>query len=424
MKIFFLVLFIYSSACFAQVETLGTKSARLQQPSFYHDILNFASTDTSQTRVDVFVQVPYPEIKFVKTDTGFIANYTVTVSIFDEKKEKLALEKLWSAKVEASDYTQTVLRNNYDLSLKSFNLKPDKYFFRVAVEDNESKKIYLAENSFIVRNLNKKSALSDFIIVSSQSSVAGANKITPNISRNVATQKNGLPLFYELYSDSTLNEQINYVILNKNKDTVFSANEKRSVKKGRNQIFYTIKAEALPMGEYTVYVSVKNEKGETLDNVGKNFVSQWTGVPTNIKDLDKAIEQLIYIAKGSELKYIKEGKDNTEKAKRFMEFWKKKDPSPATEENELFNEYYGRIAFANEKFTRYTEGWRTDMGMVYIILGPPTNVDRHPFDYNSKPYEIWQYYELSKQYIFVDYNGFGDYRLITPLTDTDYRFRN
>ena len=106
-----------------------------------------------------------------------------------------------------------------------------------------------------------------------------------------------------------------------------------------------------------------------------------------------------------------------------MDFWKKKDPTPGSERNEIFEEYYRRVNYANEAFSHYVEGWRTDRGMVFIILGPPNNVDRHPMDFDAKPYEVWQYYDLSKDFIFMDETGFGDYRLITPLYGDYYRFR-
>ncbi|MFW6348738.1 MAG: GWxTD domain-containing protein, partial [Cyclonatronaceae bacterium] len=38
--------------------------------------------------------------------------------------------------------------------------------------------------------------------------------------------------------------------------------------------------------------------------------------------------------------------------------------------------YYQRVVEANMQFTSFKEGWKTDMGMVYIIFGPPWYVDR------------------------------------------------
>jgi hypothetical protein len=51
-------------------------------------------------------------------------------------------------------------------------------------------------------------------------------------------------------------------------------------------------------------------------------------------------------------------------------------------------------------------------------------VDRHPFEVDSKPYEIWAYYELNYSIVFVDETGFGDYRLQTPIWEIYQRLRN
>jgi hypothetical protein len=58
------------------------------------------------------------------------------------------------------------------------------------------------------------------------------------------------------------------------------------------------------------------------------------------------------------------------------------------------------------------------MGMVYVIFGEPSNIERHPYDMDQKPYEIWDYYDINRQFVFLDNTGFGDYRLITPIWDT------
>jgi GWxTD domain-containing protein len=146
-------------------------------------------------------------------------------------------------------------------------------------------------------------------------------------------------------------------------------------------------------------------------------------MPITIVDLDKAIDQMRYIARDSDLDYIRAGGDAEEKRKRFVEYWAKRDPDPTTPRNELLEEYYRRVDFANKNFAHYLEGWRSDRGMVYIRFGPPENIERHPFDINTKPYEIWYYYQLQREFIFVDETGFGDYRLRYPTTDLWGRIR-
>lgn len=417
------LLLLVSQSVNAQVETADQPDETRSLPKFYQDFLNFYAPDSATTRVDAFIQVPYNQIQFVKSDKGFTASYTVTISVFDENREKLVVEKTWNEEVNEKDFEQTNSQNNYNLSFKSFYLHPGNYIIRSSVEDKESKKEYSTENPFTVKSLEVPLALSDVIFISKMSEAGDAKKILPNVSGNVATQKDGVPVFFEAYSDSARDVRMEYIITNDKRDIVFQSNESQHLDSGKTQIFHTIKDSSISLGKYLLTISLLNNKGVVVASTNKGFYSRWSGVPSTVKDLDLAVDQMVYIASQSELDHIKDAKTKEEKTKRYLEFWKKKDPSPSTEENEVFNEYYRRIEYANQHFSHYVKGWKTDRGMVFVLLGAPNNVDRHPFDVDSKPYEIWQYYQMNKQFVFVDETGFGDYRLITPLYGDDYRYR-
>ena len=110
----------------------------------------------------------------------------------------------------------------------------------------------------------------------------------------------------------------------------------------------------------------------------------------------------------------------------FIEsFWRKRDPDPSTPDNEVKLEYYKRIAQANKLFsTSGLAGWRTDRGRIYILLGPPKEVQR---DFGGQgsglsaftgPKETWQYWNLpnpklpyNMEFVFVDRFGTGSYVL-------------
>jgi len=51
----------------------------------------------------------------------------------------------------------------------------------------------------------------------------------------------------------------------------------------------------------------------------------------------------------------------------------------------IIRSYYKRVEEANDFFTTYKEGWKTDKGMVYIIMGPPARVQR------NRTREVWLY---------------------------------
>ncbi len=426
MKTLFLIaLQVILTALFiqAQVEDATESNAYNQRPKFFQDFLEFSAGKKDLTRLDAFVLVPFTTVQFVKSNKGFNGSYSVTISVFDKDKEKLIEEKSWNENISAKDFNETTNKENYNLNLKSFYLQPGDYVIRTAVEDKESSAEYPKEVKLKIRDFSGELAISDIMLLDKRVKEEGKNKISPNVTGNVALQKDGLPIFFEIYSKEPQKLNIDYKVLDRRKDPIYKNIELKNIDTGRTQIFYTIRDSSFSLGLYNLKIELKDSANKTLASITRPFYSRWAGIPSTISDLSKAVEEMVYIASPSDIAEIKSAKTKDEELKRFLAYWKKMDPTPGTGENEIFDEYYRRVAYANEHFSHYIPGWRSDQGMVFILLGPPDNVDRHPFDIDSKPYEIWQYYTLNRSFIFVDETGFGDYRLITPLTGDLYKFR-
>jgi len=133
---------------------------------------------------------------------------------------------------------------------------------------------------------------------------------------------------------------------------------------------------------------------------------------------------------------------NDEERDAFIEnFWQRRDPTPDTEENEFKEEHYRRIAYANEHFAAGRAGWRTDRGRIYIVFGPPDEIEAHPSGgtYNrpmeegggetsTYPFERWRYRYMetlnssNKQEVwieFVDTCMCGDYHISMDPNEKD-----
>jgi GWxTD domain-containing protein len=422
-KIKLIGLFVILVIAFTQVTNFAQKQEA--KVKYYQDFMSFKG-DNEKTRLDVFIQVPYNAVQFVKTGQGFEAAYSVTVSVFDEEKKNLITEKIWNEKIIAISFELTTSPENFNLGHRSFELTPGNYLIRTSITDKDSKNEYSSENKIPIKELIASPSLSDIMLISRRTIVEGNSKIIPNVSRNIVTDKDPLSMFYEIYSDTSANLFMDYEIIDDQEAQVLKTSEKINIKAGNNQVFHNIDSLTLNLGKNLLKITLRDSSGKVYDASVKSFVSRWAGVPVTLTDLDKAVDQMIYLANPEDLSLINSADTRQEKAKRFVAFWKKQDPNPADDFNPVFNEYYNRVNQANENFTTYSlEGWRSDRGMVLIILGSPDNIDRHPFEYYAKPYEVWQYYNLNKQFLFVDYTGFGDYRLdpSTPLYGDLYRFR-
>ena len=422
-KLIFYLIIISSGICLAQVEHYSKKPEL--KVKYYQDFLSFKG-DEGKTRVDVFIQVPYNAVQFVKTGQGFEASYSLAVSVYDQDKQNLITEKIWNEKIVALSFELTSSPENFNLGHRSFELAPGIYTIQTSLTDNDSKNQYDSESKYEVKSFTSMPSISDIMLVSKKTIVDGNTKIIPNVSRNILTDRDNLSTFFEIYSDTALSLIVDYRILDEEEIEISDVAKKVDLNKGITQVFNSIDSLNLNLGNYLVKISLLDSSGKVYSYSVKSFVSRWFGVPNSITDLDKAIDQMVYIASPEDISYIEDAPDQMEKAKRFVAYWTKYDKNPSDSYNPVFNEYYSRVEMANANFTTYSlEGWRSDRGMVFIILGSPDNIERHPFEYYAKPYEIWQYYNLNRSFLFVDNTGFGDYRLdpSTPLYGDLYRFR-
>jgi GWxTD domain-containing protein len=127
-----------------------------------------------------------------------------------------------------------------------------------------------------------------------------------------------------------------------------------------------------------------------------------------------------------------------EEREQFIEgFWYRRDPDPDTDVNEYREEYYQRIAYANEHYTSGIPGWKTDRGRIYITFGKPDEIESHPsggsYDRpawegggstSTYPFENWWYRYIEGvgsdvEIEFVDPTGSGEYRIARSPDEKD-----
>lgn len=135
-------------------------------------------------------------------------------------------------------------------------------------------------------------------------------------------------------------------------------------------------------------------------------------------------EKARLIMSKEEIQIYKHLPDKEAKEKFIVEFWKKRDPTPDTEENEIKAEFEERIAYANRWFNEgksRSRGWDTARGRILLQLGFPE--ERHWGEIpdtiggrlnTTQPYpmEIWVYYRYQMTLRFTgDRQGFGTFRL-------------
>lgn len=416
-----MLLFFFSVSTFGQVEYSQNESKSSFLPNFFIDLATYKSSDSDKSKIDVFIKIPYSNVQFLKAGKGYIAKYSIIVSLYDDD-ETLKLEKLWNETIETQNFRQTQSRTSFNLSYRSFSITPGEYKLVCKVEDSESRKHSVFEKNIKIREFIDPIEMSDLILISELIETEEGLKVIPNISNQVTSEDNTISFFYEIYSDKPVIVNTAYLISN-NDDEIYNFEKEIELVEGKNEITETLDNLAFSLGDYILEIRILNKNNKIIKGVRKKISSKIFGFPSSIKDLELAVKQMQYIATPSDIDRIEDSEDYSEKLSKFIGYWKQWDPSPNTVENETLNEYYRRVEYANVNFGGYFKGWKSDMGMVYITLGPPDQVTRRPYEMDSKPYEIWEYYVLNRSFVFVDQTNFGDYRLQNPAYGDWFRYR-
>lgn len=157
--------------------------------------------------------------------------------------------------------------------------------------------------------------------------------------------------------------------------------------------------------------------------------SRKTKVEDNKAFLEWPRKDVSLIITPEEQKAYDKLRTNEERENFIAEFWRRRDPTPDTEENEYKDEYYERIAYANEHFSSGKPGWLTDRGRIYVKWGKPDDVESHPAGgpyerayyegsgaATTYPFERWFYRNIPNvgsgiEVEFVDPSGSGEYRI-------------
>ncbi len=109
---------------------------------------------------------------------------------------------------------------------------------------------------------------------------------------------------------------------------------------------------------------------------------------SRIEDLT---EPLVFICTKDEFdKLLAANGDKVEFDKTILGITRDKDRA-----RRFMKSYYNQVELANHYFTSYKEGWKTDMGMIFIIFGLPDEVRK------TGQNEIWYYKNTRTKFVFV-----------------------
>lgn len=129
-------------------------------------------------------------------------------------------------------------------------------------------------------------------------------------------------------------------------------------------------------GVYRFEVTVSSTESGGTDTEVRRFRDFAIVSPNfpEIKTQREMIPPLSYLMDRREFQRISSIEEPDSLRRAFEQFWLRNTRNRNTA-RDVIQLYYSRVEEANRIFTGFREGWMTDMGMVYILLGPPAHIE-------------------------------------------------
>jgi GWxTD domain-containing protein len=382
-------------------------------PAYLLRTYHYAAAE-GKTRVHVRFGIVNDVLQFTQEEDGrYHAAYEANLSVLDGE-QNLAGSRIGKRDLIVADFAATNGRQRLNEEGADFLLAPGAYELRVEISDLHTQRRLRRSYSL---------ALPDFGAPLLQLSTLafGEDSGRYNLLAVLTDNEPAQGVFYEVYGaqpGDTL--EAHYRITDWKKIALAEWRAAFVAEGAHTRRFEALGPRLQYQGLHRLHVTVnaRGRKAEAEADFRVQFAAAVVA-ETEVEELLREHPGLGYLP----LRYIASDKEYrhligaaSEQRERLVEtFWQERDPTLGTPANELREEFYRRVAFAQTRFALHgigKAGWETDRGRIYIIHGAPQEVHHQMGEPDPAPYEIWFYPKQDRRFVFMDKNGSGEYELV------------
>ena len=352
------------------------------------------------TSLDVYWGLPAASMTFVKVPEGFQSVLEIDVRLTDRVHGGSLLETSWADTTLVQSYEQTQRRDPFE-KVRRVQAPPGQWLVEVSMEDAQLKTMATRSEVIAIPDPNRRipalgrivvewlrpgGAVVPFVFFHIPSGLDSLQAVIP-LYHFPAGRRVDVEVTFQRFAHDTTAPLAPYLISSitpvhtwhalesENADTV----GRRIVPIVPQEIVTTARVTlpALTPGLYRISarVTAGRPTGEGGDTVmlGSRVVSVKGRTFPRPTLLSELVDALAYIATPSEMDTIRSAPTPAAERDQFDLFWLRRTGN-RTSAADLLRSYYTRVEEANRYFSTFNEGWKTDRGMLYIILGPPLEV--------------------------------------------------
>ncbi len=365
-----------------------------------------------QVGLDIYLGIPHISLIFLQQGEQFRSIFETVVELQDEDGKEVLSEIAWVDTLLVDSYAETQDFEPW-IAQRRFDVEPGTYIVNVQLRDLVSQQVAVRRQRLqVFERQESQTALSRIRLEGKRET-----EYDPLVAFHVPNHIDSLRSVVELYNmvpNDTV--QVQMVLLRflsdtlratppywiapppqslayrgidyRQRDTVQVSS--RLLTNLSEEVEIEFKMPPLERGNYRVEIlALRNNVLKTTQE-NRYLLTQTRDLSIkadnfpSLSSFDQMIQTLTYIAREKEISYIFSTPTAAEKKRRFDAFWGNLVRNKQRAKN-LVKRYYSRVEEANLFFTSHKEGWKTDRGMIYVVLGSPQWVERQPDG------EIWHY---------------------------------
>lgn len=362
--------------------------------------------------IEITYAVIYDELLFLKTEDGkFRSRLEVTAVVYDEEGRQIAGDS-WRKTVETDSYEQTNSRAEALREVITLPVEPGTYRLKLEIRSLDTRAFGVTERRIDVPEIAPGGLAIGTLIFERRkyADPEAANIFARNPTREYGEEYPTVRLRIPIYADPGTRLELRWSVVDGDRLTQLSGVDTVAQSSFLTEYVREFSVLGLQVGPYIMRVDVRPTTGGDEEIARSRFLVI-TSPKSWGEDFEKMVAQISYVATRDEVERILDA-DPEDRDRAWQDFWDSRDPDPATPENEFKIEFLRRLGYANTRFRSVVEGWQTDMGRVYIQYGEPDDIDSQPIGKMLHAWETWYYYSEHKKFIFVDKEGFGEFRLV------------
>ncbi|WP_440999190.1 GWxTD domain-containing protein [Fodinibius sp. SL11] len=394
--------------------------------------------EQGEPKIDIAADIVLGSLIYNKEGENYISNVTIDVQIVNQTNpDNIIGSKRYQIDIKREDpnivYSQQIHTFEQEL-----DVKPGRYTINFTLTDQSSdKKITHSTETYLPNPENNISNLTNIRMEGKNMSADNPDwspittydvpgrvdslkfvfQVTNNNSSEPLTIESRLlhfksdtsyarPMHYNNYSPSS----IQYKGIDYNQEEVIQSTQRKLVEPGNVLIEFTFGNQA--RGNYRFEVQTNkpsDENGEAFK--ARDFAVKSKNYPS-IQTARELAQPLIYLMKEKEYEKLM-AITNTDSLKQAVDrFWLKNIGNKG-QGRSVIKKFYNRVEEANKQFSNFKEGWKTDPGMMYILLGPPWYVNERldqmywSYSYNrSDPERNFYFFEPRNKNEFFPFDHY------------------